>query len=477
VVACYRGNHPGKSLPIVRSPLNYAILGIAAYVLAQLAIGAYVSRRIRTEEDYLVAGRSLGPFLATFTIFATWFGAETCIGAAAVIYETGIEGIPAEPFGYGLCLILMGALFAIPLWRRKLTTLGDLYRQRYGVSVERLAVLIMVPASLLWAAAQIRAFGQIVALTTGLDVALTITIAALVVITYTIFGGLLADAYTDLIQGSVLIIGLVVLLVFVWQSEVVDFAVAFSPERVNFRAMAETPVLELIERWSIPVVGSVLAAELVARVIAVKSPGTAQRSALSAGGIYLVLGLIPLFIGMVGFAVFPEMADPEQILPAMAAEFLPPVLFTVFIGALISAILSTVDSALLVASGLVSHNIIVPQFPKLPERGKVMIARGGVALFGMIAFVLAMSAEGVYDLVLEASAFGSSGLVIVGIIGLFSTWGGRLSALAALAAGVISWVGGAYLIGLPYPYVTSLVAASVSYAAVAVFEKRGNSGW
>jgi uncharacterized sodium:solute symporter family permease YidK len=105
-----------------------------------------------------------------------------------------------------------------------------------------------------------------------------------------------------------------------------------------------------------------------------------------------------------------------------------------------------------------------------------MVARGGVALFGMIAFVLAMSAEGVYDLVLEASAFGSSGLVIVGIIGLFSTWGGRLSALAALAAGVISWVGGAYLIGLPYPYVTSLVAASVSYAAVAVFEKRGQWG-
>jgi solute:Na+ symporter, SSS family len=84
----------------------------------------------------------------------------------------------------------------------KLTTLADLFRQRYSTGVERFAVLLMVPTSLLWAAAQIRAFGQVLSASSGLTVTATISIAALVVIIYTMSGGLLADAITDLIQGS-----------------------------------------------------------------------------------------------------------------------------------------------------------------------------------------------------------------------------------------------------------------------------------
>jgi Na+/proline symporter len=72
--------------------MNITLAGVLAYVVAQLLIGAWVARRIRTEEDYLVAGRKLGYPLAMFTIFATWFGAETCIGAAGAIYESGLSG-------------------------------------------------------------------------------------------------------------------------------------------------------------------------------------------------------------------------------------------------------------------------------------------------------------------------------------------------------------------------------------------------
>ena len=195
------------------------LLGIGLYVLMQLLIGAWVSRRIRTEADYLLAGRSLGYGLTTFTVFATWFGAETCIGSAGSIYAEGLAGGTADPFGYGLCLLFMGLFFAVPLWRRGLTTLADLFRQRYSARVERLAVLLLVPTGLLLAAAQIRAFGQVLAASSGWNVELTITLAALVVIIYTISGGLLADAWTDLIQGIALIIGLVVLGVVVWQQQ------------------------------------------------------------------------------------------------------------------------------------------------------------------------------------------------------------------------------------------------------------------
>ncbi len=139
--------------------MNWVLAGVISYVLLQLAIGLYVSRRTSTEADYLLAGRRLGYFMATMSIFATWFGAETCIGSSSAVYEEGLAGSRADPFGYTICLLFMGLVFAVPLYRRQLTTLGDLFRQRYGGGVEKIAVVVIVPSSVIWAGAQIHAFG------------------------------------------------------------------------------------------------------------------------------------------------------------------------------------------------------------------------------------------------------------------------------------------------------------------------------
>jgi Na+/proline symporter len=450
------------------NPLLFAVLG---YVVVQFAIGIYVSRRIRTEADYLVAGRSLGYGLATFTIFATWFGAETCIGAAGAIYEGGLSGGTSDPFGYGVTLLLMGVVFAIPLWRRGLTTLADLFRQRFSVGVERLAVVLMVPTSLLWAAAQVRAFGQVLSASSGFDVGWMITVAALLVVAYTFFGGLLADAWTDVVQGIALMIGLLVLAVAVFGTVGVEAFTALDPERLRPFGGDDVTLLGVVESWAIPILGSVVAAELVLRVIAARSPEVAQRSALLAGGAYLLFGMIPAAVGLIGVSLVPELADAEQILPMVAQQFLPPVLYALFAGALVSAMLSTVDSTLLVASSLVSHNVIVPLNPQFTERQKVWAARAGVAIGGAIAYTLALSAEGVYALVEEASAFGSAGIVVVVTLGLFTRLGGVWSATAALLGGIAVWILGAYVLAFPYPYITSVAAALTLYLAVALVER------
>lgn len=232
--------------------------GLTAYVAVQLAVGLWVSRRIVDEDDYLLAGRSLGYGLGIFTVFATWFGAETCIGSAGSIYSDGLAGGTADPFGYALCLMLMGAVFAIPLWRCRLTTLADLFRRRYGPRVERLAVILLVPSSLLWAAGQIRAFGQVLSVSSELDVSAAITVAAIVGIVYTVSGGLLADALTDVVQGGALIVGLVVLSTVLLAGEGISEAAAVSPERLRLFGGPETPWWLTLEAWAIPICGSVL---------------------------------------------------------------------------------------------------------------------------------------------------------------------------------------------------------------------------
>ena len=454
--------------------MNIVLAGIIAWILIQLLIGVVVSRRVTTEADYLVAGRRLGFGIATFSIFATWFGAETCIGSAGAVYEGGLSRGSSDPFGYAVCLVLMGFVFAVPLWRRKLTTLADLFRERFSVNVERLAVIMMVPTSILWAAAQVRAFGQVLATASGLEVSVTIAIATGVVILYTAFGGLMADAVTDFVQGISLAVGLVIILVAVLYElgGAGPAVVAIDPGRLRLFGEAGRPLLDGIESWAVPICGSVVAQELVARVIATRSPGIARRACLTGAGIYLALGLIPVFIGLVGARLIPGLADPETILPMVARHLLPDVLYAVFAGALLSAILSTVDSCVLSAAALTSHNLVVRLFPVMPDARKVKVARWGVVIFGLVAYVLATRAESVLALVENASAFGSAGIFVIVLMGLFTRLGGSRAAMTSLVSGMTVWVIGNYLHGWPHPYLASLVAATVGYLAVAFAEPR-----
>src|SRR6187397_2065889 len=115
--------------------MNWLLLGMLAYLAIQMAIGLWVSRWVSNETDYILAGRTLGLGVASFSIFATWFGAESIQGAAGTMYSDGLSGASADPFRYVLCILLVGVVFARPLWNRGFTTFGDLFRERYSASV------------------------------------------------------------------------------------------------------------------------------------------------------------------------------------------------------------------------------------------------------------------------------------------------------------------------------------------------------
>jgi solute:Na+ symporter, SSS family len=453
--------------------MNWVLVGVFAYVAVQFAIGMAVSRRIRDEADYLLAGRQLGYSLATFSFFATWFGAETCVSSAGGLYESGLAGGSAEPFGYAACILLMGVVFAVPLWKRGLTTIADLYRERFSTGVERLAVIVLVPTSILWAAAQIRAFGQVLSAVSGGPVLAMITVAAALTIIYTASGGLRADVITDLVQGVMIIVGLVALLFAIVQP-LGGFSEAWGkidPARFKLFDPGDGSWWNVAEAWAIPIFGSVVAQELVARVAGSRSRQVAQRSAIAGGGLYLLIGLIPAFIGLVGVQLLPDLKDPEQLLPTLAQKHLSTFLYVLFAGALISAILSTVDSSLLAASALVEHNLIAPFTKGITEAGRVCVARWGVAAGGVIAWLLAVSTDSIYELVEASSAFGGGGLFVLLVMGLFSKFGGVRAGWAASIVSILVWVG-ATMAGWAVAFVPSLIAAAIAYFIAGLFDRR-----
>lgn len=457
--------------------MDLILVGIIAYILLQFLVGIYFSRNINNEADYLLAGRRLGPVLAGLSVFATWFGAETCIGAAGSVYEKGLSGATIDPFGYTACLIIMGLVFAVPLWRRNLTTLADLFQQRYSTRIQNLAVILIAPTSVMWAAAQIRAFGQVLSAASGWEVETTIAAASIVVVLYTMYGGLMADVITDSVQGVLLIVGLLVLLYFVLDSAggAASAMTTIDADRLHIFGANDRSIFEIIEQWAIPICGSVLSQELIARVLAARSPAVARQACIGGGVLYLLVGLVPVMIGLLGWKALPGLEQPEQILPRLAELHLHTFFYIVFAGALISAILSTVDSALLAASSLFSHNLLQPLFKITSEAAKVRLARVVVLICGIAAFILALHADRVYTLVEEASAFGSSGVFVVVIFGLFTRFGGCISAACALLTGVISWIAGQYFLQIDTPYIISLAIALGSYLIAASWETYNNT--
>ncbi|RFT15737.1 MAG: putative sodium:solute symporter [Candidatus Saccharicenans subterraneus] len=411
---------------------------IVFYVIVQIFIGVYLSRKIKNEADYFVGGRRVSFFLVSFSLFATWFGAETCLGSSGAVYETGLSGSRADPFGFSLCLFLMGFFLAGQLRKRNYLTLADFIRDRYGRVAEKLVVWVMIPSSIIWGAAQLRAFGQILSVSTAMPLDLMICFSAVLVITYTVLAGLLGDIYTDLIQG-VIVVGSLVTLAIVVLTRVPDLPAIFRQmpaDRWQILGVGES-IWERLDRWAVPVLGSLVVQEAISRFLAARNPREAVRACHTAGGIYFFTGLIPLFLGFIGPWLLPGLTDREQFLVVLSHQYLPGILSVIFLGAMISAILSTVDSILLACAALFSHNFLIPVLGIKKEKTKVLAGRSTVVITGLIALAIALGGNRIYDLVLLAAAFGTAGVLVITMFGLYSRFNSEQAALVTLVGGLV----------------------------------------
>lgn len=452
--------------------MNSVLAGVIAYVLVQFAIGTYVSRRMASETDYILAGRRLGIALVTSSVFATFFGVEAIVATGGAVYEKGLSGALADPFGYAAGIIVAGLLLARALWSRGLTTFADLFRARYSPGVERLVVVVLLPGSIIWAAAQMRAFGQILSANSGMTLALAITLAAILVGAYSVVGGLMADAVTDLIQGLAVLLGLVVLFAIV-ASHVGGVAAGLSQVPPGHLGLVDPDDgwLGVIEKIAVPIGGTIVAVELISRYLGARSADVAAIGTVAAGALYLLVGMIPIFLGLMAPRLLPSVQDSEQAIARLADVFLPGALYVVFVGAIVSAILSVVHSALHAPAAQLSHNVAVRLIPGLTERGKLWLVRATVMALCCVAYVISVLASGIHELVETASAFGSAGVFVATMFALFTRIGGSASAYASIAAGLVAW-GGGKLFHLTAPYLLGLLAATAGYLLLAWYDKR-----
>lgn len=460
--------------------ISYTLLLILAYVAAQVALAVRAGRGTKSDADYLVAGRSLSTFAVAMSLFATWFASESLIATSGEVAAQGLAGARAEPFAYAVGILAIAVFFAFRLRNGGYITLADFLRDRFGTGTESLAAGVIALSATTWSAAQLFAFATIIEGTSGLGFTTALLVGTLLVMGYTLYGGLAGDVVTDILQGIVIVVAITIMFVLM--------VLAFGgPARMwetlpatvfTFTAPGESWT-DRVELWLIPIVGTMVSQEALARTLAARSPEVARKGALWAAGIYLTVGLVPVSFGLFGPQLAPilgvELGADEAFLPSLAKAVLPGWLMIIFTGALVSAILSSVDSALLAVSAVVTESGYKRLNPQASPLALLRAARTATVAAAAVAAWLAMQGESLRNLVLDAGAIAA--VLAVPIVAGLAGW--RSSGRAAIGAilvqiavlGVLD-----KLLAVPGAFLWMLAAGIVTFAALAATERRAEEG-
>jgi len=418
--------------------------GVAIYFVIMLYIGLRASKKSDSTENFIVAGRGMPIWIGSATLIATWFGGSTMMGAAGASYEHGLLGVIADPFGGALCLFLVGFFFARIFRRLRLLTYVELIDIRFGKIAATVAALAAISTNIGWTGALLVAFGYVFESLTGVPLHIGIMGGALVVFIYTVAGGMWAVAVTDLVQIVVIVIGLVMLMIVVlidvggWGNIGPQL-----PENTFSMVPAEkTPSawFNWVRAWLIFGLGDITAQALIQRAMSAKDEKTAQNSFYLAGLGHLSLGMIPVTLGIIASVTMPGLTEPETVIPTLAIQHLHPVAIAIFVGALLAAIMSTADSALLAAASVFSVNMLPLFKRKLTDKQRLFATRISIPVFGILAVYVALEVQVVYELVMDSNSVKLVCVAVPFVAGVWWKRANRLGVLASMAMGFLTWV-------------------------------------
>ena len=341
------------------------------YLVVLVGLALWSRSETHTMSGYFIAGKKLPPWVVAFSTNATGESGWLLLGLTGMGYAVGAQAfwvVAGEVLGIGLAWLLMSRRLKRMADRSDSITVPDVLAARFSDTahtLRRLAVLIIIVMVGAYVAAQMVATGKAFAGFTPLDYAQGVVLGSAIIIAYTLVGGYKAVAWTDLVQGVLMLAGLILL-------PIVAISAAGGWGAVTETLAAEDP--GLLSAWG-PDGKSTLALVGIVSFLAIGLPfmgvpqlmvrfmsARSEKSLVPAMGISVVVILCfdigAVLTGMAGRALMPGLEDPETILPLLSMELLPPVLAGLMMVVVLAAIMSTVDSLLILASSAVVRDYL-----------------------------------------------------------------------------------------------------------------------
>lgn len=405
-----------------------------------LLIGFFAARGVKTADDFMVAGRNMSLPVLIGTLTAGWLGAGTVVGYASIGYNNGLGALWWAIGG------LMGA-FIVVLMSSKLRkiaqyTIPDILELRFSPLARILGAVPVILAFTAIVGYQMKAVGYVLEVIMDIDATTGLWIGATVIIFYTVAGGMLSVAYTDVAQFVFLIIGLIIAAPIAFKAAGgISGLVANLPD-THFEPTGGMGFIAALAVLLPFFMLSTVDQNLYQRMFSAKNEKIARIGAITAVICAAFIMFLVLVISMSSRALFPGIKS-DLAVYVIATDLLSPLLGTILLISILSIIMSTSDSYLLSpATNIVRDIYLRFMKPNASDKKILFLTRLWVVVLGVLAFSGAMWFETVLEYAMIAYTIYGAGVFFPIVASFFwkrATSAGAVSAIIGGTVFTIIW--------------------------------------
>jgi SSS family solute:Na+ symporter len=449
--------------------LDYVV--IALYFAVMIGAGYWGLRRARSADDYLVAGRRLGPFMYIGCLGAVVLGGASTIGGVALGYDNGISGMWLV-FWIGMGVIALGILMSTRLSRLGVYTVSEMLENRYGAASRLISAIIIAAYALMIAVTSTIAIGTVFNVVLPLSPSVAILVAGGIVVAYSVAGGMWSITLTDIIQFCIMTVGIFFLLLplsIIAAGGLSGMQEALPASYFDLTAIGGQTIFTYFLLFFF---GLMIGQDIWQRVFTARSPEVARWGSVAAGVYCLLYALAGALVGTAARVILPDI-QADNAFARIATDALPVGITGLVLAAALAAVMSTASAGLLASSTILANDVYAG-FVARGEHNKVLVSRVTTLLVGVVVLVISLIVSDVvgaltvaYDLL--------SGALFVPIVGaLFWKRATAAGALASMATGSVVVVIFMVLDGLfaNTPIIWGMLASLVVFVVVSLLTPR-----
>ena len=424
---------------------------ILLYLFTLIGIGLYKAKKIKTQSDFAVAGRSLTPWILVGTMLATWMGTGSILGNAGKTYDTGMAAL-ILPLGSIIGIILLTKIAGKVRSFEKFTVpeiLGD----RYGSSARLLSVIALVIAYMVIVSYQYNAGGAVLKtiLTDAngnslISVEMGTIIAAIFIIAYTILAGLVSVAYTDVANGIIILFSFIIAIpIFLAEAGglsgmAASFDAMGKPDHMNFWGVYST--MDIINFCLPPFLLIMGDANMYQRFFASKDAEGAKSATKVLIFAVALAELMIIISAWIVSSMIPDAEVGKYVLIYAAHKFLPTFLGAIMMTTIVGIIISTADSYLLVPATTLMRDIYLNYInPNADEKKIVFLSRVLVLILGIVAYIVSLGfakSAGFFERALYAYTIYGAAITPSLVAALFWKGATKQGAIASILTGTVT---------------------------------------
>lgn len=428
-------------------------LVILAYLAVMLYIGYHSMKTVKTDEDFVLAGRNVGNIYIILSLFASFTGLSGLFGTPQYVYEYGIAGWwwwATFPIG----VFIMGMTMAKLLRRRMHVTLPDVVDVNHSSKAVRVAAsLVTVWNYLAWTAGQVAGIVLVITTFTDLNGTAAVIVAYIIIVLFTLLGGFRAVVYTDSLQAVLflVVLGLVIPAVLLLHYDVPEALAQTTSIDGFYKLFGSVPAGTMITWWLLAPAGFIDNMALQ-RVFAAKDEKSAKGNITAAFLLMIIFGLILMFIGIMARFILPAGSDPASAMLNLSQLVLPKGMLGLLVAAFAGVAVSTASSTLLVCSSTLEQDVysVLRNTGKEKPASSLLVNRLFVVLVGLFALVLALKVPSVTQILMYGYSVYVPGLLLPVIAGSFHWKLSDRAMLLTIVSGVLTAVI-LILMGEPFP--------------------------